>query len=855
MKIPYIVVSSLLVAVAASSYARDITGLEVVCTPSNTVALVNFTAGQAGDSHVVYFAWDEDGTDHGATLGDWPNVMRAGRVGDSDTCFTLSSGIVIPADTACRAFLATTDTAYDYLVSYIRATGAQYVNTGFCATPTTAVAMDFKLANYKNTSIYLQQNIFSCSAASSVSGVLSFSAYINGAGCWAYSCNNSVGAWVSSGITTLNNVRTQILLDAAGGQYVICTNGVLQINKAVTQTRTNTSQLPLHLFTRFTPESATTGTLISTNPRCDLYCYSCSITNAGVCVRDYLPAVKGGIAGLYDSVNDTFTMSGNTVSLHEGARFSAGTNITFRVIEGDVQVAASPAASAIVSAARLTWNVAVKNGAFNDAANWGDGTGGFPTIGDTVVFTQGTYTITSDGNRAVTGLYGTGNGSKQPLTYPTLDLGGHFFRVFGSYNAESTWGRPKLGVGLTVTNGTFEASSLLIGKTAENMAGSGEFHAANADVRIAGDVTIRGAMTGLTVSDGASFSCQRITTYASLPQTEGGRRYVSTIDIRGEGTKAYFNNGLKTWSYTKTLVRDGAHLVLSGFTDIQVSNGERFNIIGRNSGSTTGNFGELTIDNASMTVNEFALAIGYSESSGENCAPQTGSTLTLTNNAVMTFNSVPTLFLGYAQSATANFLFVTNDALNVVGGSTLYAPSTAIEASRKYRSSFSKVNVDDGTITAKTLAFGNYSQYGCGSNALFSVAGKTAKVSVLNTSASALTLRMGTKVRFTIPKDGFDSVPVTVAGALTNYTDEVSYAVDPVSLEIDADAFGRRHGAESVTLIECGKASRLSLQRLVDNFSFINTSERRRGTVAVSDDGKSLVYTSPEKLGMMLFVE
>ena len=855
MKISHFIVPFLLAAVAASSYARDITGLEVVRTPSNTVALVNFTAGQAGDSHIVYFAWDEGGTDHGATLGDWPNVLRAGRVGESDTCFTLSSGIVIPADTACRAFLAASDTAYDYLVSYIRATGAQYVNTGFCATPTTAVAMDFKLANYQKTGIYYQQNIFSCSAASSISGVLSFSSYINGSGCWAYSCNNGAGAWISSTITALNNVRTQILLDSAGGQYVICTNGVLQINKAVTQTRTNTSLLPLHLFTRFTPESTTTGTLISTNPRCDLYCYSCSITNAGVCVRDYLPAVKGGIAGLYDRVNDTFTMSGNTVSLHEGPRFLAGTNITFHVVEGDVQVAASPAATAIVSAAKLKWNVAVKNGAFNVAANWDDGTGGFPTIGDTVVFTQGTYKITSDGDRAVTGLYGTGNGSNQPLTYPTLDMEGHFFRVFGSYNAESTWGRPKLGVGLTVTNGTFEAGSLLIGKTAEAMAGSGEFHAAGADVRIDGDVTVRGAMTALTVSDGATFSCQRITTYTSSPSTEGGKRYVSTIDIKGEGTKAYFNNGLKTWLYTKTLVRDGAHLVLSGFTDIQVGYGERFNIIGRNSGSTTGNFSELTIDNASMTVNEFALAIGYSESSGSNYAPQTGSTLTLTNNAVMTFNSVPTLFLGYAHSAEANYLFVTNDTLNVVGGSALYAPSTAIEASRKYRSSFSKVNVDDGTITAKTLAFGNYSRYGSGSNALFSVAGKTARVSVLDTSATAVILRMGTKVRFTIPKDGFDSVPVAVAGALTNYTDEVSYAVDPVRLEIDAEAFGKHHGAESVTLIECGKASRLSLQRLVDNFSFVNTAARRRGVIAVSDDGKRLVYTSPVKPGMTIMVE
>ena len=71
-----------------------------------------------------------------------------------------------------------------------------------------------------------------------------------------------------------------------------------------------------------------------------------------------------------------------------------------------------------------------------------------------------------------------------------------------------------------------------------------------------------------------------------------------------------------------------------------------------------------------------------------------------------------------------------------------------------------------------------------------------------------------------------------------------TYSVVPSKLVIDASAFDPERIGRKQTLLMCATDSTASLQSLVDNLEFVNTSARKRGQVTVEDDGTKLVYKS-----------
>ena len=93
---------------------------------------------------------------------------------------------------------------------------------------------------------------------------------------------------------------------------------------------------------------------------------------------------------------------------------------------------------------------------------------------------------------------------------------------------------------------------------------------------------------------------------------------------------------------------------------------------------------------------------------------------------------------------------------------------------------------------------------------------------------------MGLRARFAV-----DGKP---AGGVSVVADEASYAVDPVTLVIDASAFDPDRRGRRQTLLTCAADSTTSLQRLADNLTFVNTPARKRGQVFVEDNGTKLVY-------------
>ena len=382
----------------ASAMARNITDIKVYDSAGSGsyTCSVAFDAGETGDAHCLYFAWSESG-DLGDTLSSWASVYRVGYVDAADTAktFALPAGVnaaiaASPDTFAARAFLAASDRDYDYLVQGTKSTtgakkdsNASFITTG--VTPkgkTFAISVDCAL---NNASDYGYQ-LFGGNGNTSYMCV---GAYIPSSKKWVFYCaNNSSSTALDTGLA-ISTARVNVSLDATGGYptgtVTVASSGARYAIASTTATSTKNG-FGLTLFARSTNSGGTT---------CDRSCaatvYGCVITNNGVRVRDYRPAVKGGVAGMWDAVNNKFYKS-------SGVAFTAvGTNTTYFVADGDVQVAASQK-WALRSFVDYVWTGEGGDGLLTTDANWRDGSApdlsnGFANL----VFGEGTYNATVAG--------------------------------------------------------------------------------------------------------------------------------------------------------------------------------------------------------------------------------------------------------------------------------------------------------------------------------------------------------------------------------------------------------------------------------------------------------------------------
>ena len=112
--------------------ARSITGASFTQEGAETTVSVTFEAGESGDDHALYVAYDVQ--DRGATLAGWAAYQRVGRVAANATSatFTLLPKLTGAGNTVCRVFLVESTYPFDTLIEAIRqtTTKTQYVDTG-----------------------------------------------------------------------------------------------------------------------------------------------------------------------------------------------------------------------------------------------------------------------------------------------------------------------------------------------------------------------------------------------------------------------------------------------------------------------------------------------------------------------------------------------------------------------------------------------------------------------------------------------------------------------------------------------------------------------------------------------------
>ncbi len=340
---------SSLLLLSLSAAARGITGIAFSkIAYGNIRAEVSLTPGEAGDDHVVYVSWDAE--DRGPSLGNWPatNIVRIGNIAADATSATAVLPLSAEKGRAFRAFLATPKRTgdFDSLIACIRSAGGAYIDTGSCITTNSEVFFDFRVPDYEAMRTVTDYDLF---GAMPMGTKISYRVYFTkGNWRWWYTCNkdgtHEVGRNTFGGDSTLaGSTRTAITLSPRTWtwRFQRASDGTDLSGTLYHVYGDDPSNLSLSLFATHNSSGfarvATNGVI-----------YAASIKEGDAYVRKMQPAVRNGVAGLWDVVNDTFHASAGSRPFHatetNGVAFatvSFDDVFTDLIVPGETQVAAS----------------------------------------------------------------------------------------------------------------------------------------------------------------------------------------------------------------------------------------------------------------------------------------------------------------------------------------------------------------------------------------------------------------------------------------------------------------------------------------------------------------------------------
>lgn len=218
--------------------------------------------------------------------------------------------------------------------AYIESDGSQFINTGYYVSPSSKVELDFAFVDFANTSTYVQTRVFDNNPTARFPN-LACTLYVAGkvedgnhtqafalgdretgellTGIWASSeCDNYGNA--AKGQFCDNVRRTAVVDEANHYAALLDVNGAYVWRKAKPTTSTignrkytytHTALRPLVLFGCPTSNDGSTA-----DYRATARIYGFRIYEDGELLHDYVPALKGGEAGLYDTIGGGFLRNG-----------------------------------------------------------------------------------------------------------------------------------------------------------------------------------------------------------------------------------------------------------------------------------------------------------------------------------------------------------------------------------------------------------------------------------------------------------------------------------------------------------------------------------------------------------------
>ena len=369
---------------ATTAEARSITGVERIVLSDKMFLNVTFEAGETGDSHALYIAYDTE--DKGGDIANWAELQRGCNVAVDATSATIPVSPLLTAAgyKVCRVFLTTSAAPYDTQIEYLRQSGTQYIDTGIKPDGTSVAVMDTKF----DSNATRQQRFFGISSGDDSTAVFSFDCYINGNGYFATACKDGKGDWKKAGTFTTDRVR--ISLSAEKKHQVIITNletggKIAEVTHKTTCSKTSiASLLVFALRTVKNSVASIPADKIAQGARL----YSFTMSNSSGVLCDYKPCKLGDRVGVYDAVTDTVIYSAS------GTDFDAensGSPVACSLLAGETQLAAAPSATGLFF--DYTWR--------GTAANWG-GTDAWTKEGDPATWVEGNNAIFATANATAT---------------------------------------------------------------------------------------------------------------------------------------------------------------------------------------------------------------------------------------------------------------------------------------------------------------------------------------------------------------------------------------------------------------------------------------------------------------------
>ena len=302
-----IAVLGMTVFISPPSFARKITDISLLHDAnSGFQAKVNFEKGTAGDDHVLYVVWDF--VDHGANLRDWPNAntVRVDPIDPEATEAVVSLPSGVRRTNAFRAFFARPARTGDdiKLISAIRSAGSAYIDTGHLCTPKCEVFFDFSVLGYTgdgSNNTYKNKNFL---GTYSDGDHLSMRAFVYNYGNCYIGCGPG-----DTGLAAICPPGGKTIKPYSGRTKITLTPSIRSVHFVKDTTDFHLS----YLFNGATENSQYTLTFFGAQGSKGVsgilpagVIYSASIKEGLNYVRKMYPAVKDGVAGLWDAVDDEF---------------------------------------------------------------------------------------------------------------------------------------------------------------------------------------------------------------------------------------------------------------------------------------------------------------------------------------------------------------------------------------------------------------------------------------------------------------------------------------------------------------------------------------------------------------------
>ena len=269
----------------AGSVGASVTLTSFTGSP-NVRGTATFSVNAASSARELWCAWGD--SDKGTSFAAWPNNERVCTVPANATTVTSPLPWAARKGAVARFFLFPAGGTYS--VSYLVTSGAQAIDTGIVPDPTLKISAELELEDQQT----VQQRAFGVD-----DNPCTVAAYINGASYWAWAFQDNTGNWFSTNID-IEPWRTVITLDGPNNLASVSYSGQQAKRFAIGTSRTQVGTITMAFCASHTASGGYTWFMQDGR----FYGGSLSTDTAGA--HTYVPYVQAGVAGVKDTVTDTF---------------------------------------------------------------------------------------------------------------------------------------------------------------------------------------------------------------------------------------------------------------------------------------------------------------------------------------------------------------------------------------------------------------------------------------------------------------------------------------------------------------------------------------------------------------------